>query len=324
MPRSIAAVLVMLWATVVPVHAAQPWENWRTTLHGGSAHAGTVWDTRAAAAVTPEAMIARLAEAQFVLLGEVHDNPDHHRLQAWIVSRLAARGKRPAVVMEMIPQDKAETLAAYRARPDATAEGLGPALGWGQSGWPAWRDYQPIAQAAFAAGLEIVPGNPTGELTRAAARAGFDGLGTRRTDLALDKPLSSALAEALSDELYDGHCELVPRERLKPMARVQRLRDAAMADALLAYDETVLIAGNGHVRADRGVPWYLRQRAPEASVAVVMHVELDGTGKAPAEYVEREPDGAALADFVWLTPRAERPDPCEQMREYFHKRKSGK
>jgi len=321
MPRLIAAMLGVLWAAIPPVHAAEPWENWQTSLHADSEHAGTLWDTRAGEAVTPAEMVARLAEARFVLIGEVHDNPDHHRLQGWIIARLAEAGLSPTVVMEMISADKADALADYLAKPDATAAGLGPALNWDESGWPAWREYQPIAEAAFAAGLDIVAGNPTGAMTRETAQSGLDALGARKAALSLDAPLAPALSDALMDELYDGHCEMVPRERLSPMAQVQRLRDAAMADAMLgAGDEAVLIAGNGHVRADRGVPWYLRARAPEASAAVVMHVELDGSGAEPADYVQRGPDGAPLADFVWLTPRAERPDPCEQMRQMMQQR----
>ena len=44
----------------------------------------------------------RLAEARYVLLGEKHDNPDHHRLQARFVEGLIERGRRPAVAFEMI------------------------------------------------------------------------------------------------------------------------------------------------------------------------------------------------------------------------------
>jgi len=323
--RSLLGAIALGWAFILPAQAADaPWQSWQSTLHADNPIAGMLWDTRAGKAISPQEMIERLTGARFVLLGEVHDNPDHHRLQGWIIERLAARGARPAVVMEMIPQDKADALAEYLAGADATAAGLGPALDWDESGWPDWSAYQPIAEAAFAAGLPIKPGNPPSDLTREVAKDGFHGLGARKTELTLDQPLSPALADALSDELYDGHCQLVPRERLAPMARVQRLRDAAMADALLANRETILIAGNGHVRADRGVPWYLRQRAPDSRVAVVTPIELDGTDKGPDDYIERGPDGEPVADFVWLTPRAERPDPCEQMREYFRKRQSGK
>ena len=50
------------------------------------------------------------------------------------------------------------------------------------------------------------------------------------------------------------------------MAAAQRYRDAHMADCphrgSARHGSAILIAGNGHVRADRGVPWHIRQRAP--------------------------------------------------------------
>jgi len=327
MLRAVIAALALTWAGAAPVWAVDaPWKDWQTSLHADSAQAGTIWNASAGAEVTPAQMIGLLAEARFVLIGEVHDNPDHHRLQGWIIARLAASGSAPAVVMEMISRDNADALAAYLAQPEASAQGLGPALDWDQSGWPDWKYYQPIAEAAFDAGLPIRAGNPPGDLTRQTAQQGLDSLGkARRAALALDEPLPAALADALSDELYDGHCQLIAREKLSPMAGIQRLRDAYMADAMLtgAHEKAVLIAGNGHVRADRGVPWYLRRRAPDGDVAVVMLVELDGSGKPPAGYAETGPDGAPIADFFWLTPRAERPDPCEQMRQMFQKRSGG-
>ncbi|MFP3920516.1 MAG: ChaN family lipoprotein [Dichotomicrobium sp.] len=324
--RLIFTALALICACAAPVQATEPWRNWQTSRHVDRALAGMVWDTEADAAIAPAEMIARLAEVRFVLIGEIHDNPDHHRLQGWIIAELAAAGMSPTVVMEMIARDKADALADYLARPDASAGGLGAALDWSESGWPNWRFYQPIAEAALAANLTIAPGNPPADLVRSAARNGSDSLpAAHRRELALDQPLPPALADALTDELYDGHCELMPRERLAPMARVQRLRDAYMADALLNAEggSAVLIAGNGHVRADRGVPWYLRRRAPDSRVATVTLVELNDTAASAPDYVERGPDGAPVADFVWLTPRAQRPDPCEQMRQRFQKEGDG-
>jgi uncharacterized iron-regulated protein len=91
-----------------------------------------------------------------------------------------------------------------------------------------------------------------------------------------------------------------------------------MADMLLKASEkhgsAILIAGNGHVRNDRGVPWYIRQRAPDRKVVSVMLVEVeDGRNYAEA-YVPRDPDGKPAADYIIFTPRAEREDPCVKMR----------
>ncbi len=51
------------------------------------------------------------------ILGEVHDNPHHHALQARLVERLDPA----AVVFEMLTQDEAEALADVPREPDALA-----------------------------------------------------------------------------------------------------------------------------------------------------------------------------------------------------------
>jgi uncharacterized iron-regulated protein len=123
---------------------------------------------------------------------------------------------------------------------------------------------------------------------------------------------------ALLEELKLSHCGMLPESALAPMAEAQRFRDAHIADALLkALGEGakgVLLAGNGHVRKDRGVPWYLSARAPGSRVATVMLVEVAADNEDAASYVPRDPSGAPAVDYIVFTPRAERGDPCAAMR----------
>ena len=137
--------------------------------------------------------------------------------------------------------------------------------------------------------------------------------------LGLDRPMPAPLADALRRELVESHCGALPPQALGGMAAAQRYRDAHMADALVGaaqrHGSAILIAGNGHVRADRGVPWHIRQRAPGTPVTTVLLMEvLDGQTE-PADYVVRDPEGRPAADFIILTPRAERADPCEALRK---------
>ncbi len=318
--------LALIGAWCAPVaHAGEPWAEWRSPLMQDHPLAGRIWSAREGREITPAELADAVAPARFVLLGEVHDNPDHHRLQAWLIDRLSATGRKPAVVMEMIRQDMAAVLADYLAGDAPDAEGLGEALDWAQSGWPAWEIYRPIADAALASGLRIVPGSPPMTTLMSVSRSGLNALGSEQVaELSLSEPFSASLADALADELYSGHCELVPRDALAPMANVQKFRDAVMADALIeagaAEEGGILIAGGGHVRLDRAVPWYLRRRAPEGEVAAVIFIEVDANASAPGDLVPAGPDGQAAVDFVWYTPRAERGDPCEQLRSYFQKR----
>jgi uncharacterized iron-regulated protein len=111
----------------------------------------------------------------------------------------------------------------------------------------------------------------------------------------------------------------MPESAVPAMIVAQRYRDAAFADVMLTaakdHGAAILIAGNGHVRTDRAVPWYLRQRAPGKNIIAVMMLEVENGQTDPAAYAPRTPDGTPAVDVIIFTPRAERPDPCEGLRQ---------
>ena len=324
LPRLILAALLTAVALVsASAEETAPWSSWRSPLLTDHPLAGKIWSAADKRFVTPETLADVVRAARFVLLGEVHDNADAHRLQAWLIAA-AARDRQPAVVLEMIPRNLAGTLEAYLAKPDASAAGLGPAVNWKARGWPDWKIYRPVAEAALARGLAIHAGD-VDKQTRV-RKVGRQGLGAleaqERQSLLLASGLDDALTGDLLDELFQSHCKLVPRAAMTAMLGVQRLRDAVLADSLIeaaGSGSAILIAGNGHIRRDRAVPWYLARRLPDASVVTVMAMEVQKDVRAAAEMVPMDPEGRPAADYVWFTPQAEREDPCEALRKRFGK-----
>jgi uncharacterized iron-regulated protein len=75
----------------------------------------------------------------------------------------------------------------------------------------------------------------------------------------------------------------------------------------------VLIAGNGHVRRDLGVPLYLEAAAPEKKSCAVGIIEVQESSDDPAHYAAGETPVQPF-DYICFTPRRERPDPCEAFR----------
>jgi hypothetical protein len=72
----------------------------------------------------------------------------------------------------------------------------------------------------------------------------------------------------------------------------------------------VLIAGNGHVRRDLGVPLHLATRAPQRGVLAVGIVEVvEGVARAE-DYVAPGAGDIPQFDVAIFTPRTDRPDPC--------------
>jgi uncharacterized iron-regulated protein len=278
-----------------------------------------IWDVRAGTFVLPPDLTGRLAGARFVLLGERHDNPEHHGLQARLLHGMIAAGRRPAVGFEMLSTDDATTIARYLAGSPKDASGLGEAVSWKRSGWPDWRLYEPIAQAALDAGLPIVATNLSRVATDAIRRNGLAGLSASLArQLGLDEPLGPETRDAIRRELVESHCGTVEGATLERMVDIQWARDARMAEALVRgqRDGVVLIAGAGHVRADRGVPFHLQRRAPGATIVSVAFLEVEATVDAPAGYAARF-EGALPFDYVWFTPRVDTDDPCARLRAHL-------
>jgi uncharacterized iron-regulated protein len=278
---------------------------------------GRPWDVAASAYTTPEHVFERAAAARFVLLGEKHDNPEHHRLQAAVLRSMAEAGRRPAVLFEMLDTTQQAKVDRYRARPGG-ASGLGDAVGWQASGWPPFATYQPIVEVALTYQLPIVAANLPPSDVHAVAERGLSALDTATaTRLGLDRPLPPGLEQPLEQELAEAHCGMLPVAMLPTMALAQRARDAAMAERLAATDLSgggVLVTGGEHARRDRGVPLSLARLRPERSVVSIAFVEaIDGQGD-PRAYAASFAASRLPFDFVWFTPRVSEEDPCAAMK----------
>ncbi len=250
-----------------------------------------------------------------MLLGEQHDNADHHRLQARVIAELVERSRKPTVLLEMLEPDDDARVDRYRADPHAAAAGLGPVLAWDQSGWPAWSSYVPIVEVAFDAGLRIGSANLPRSVVREIAHEGKEALPPdAAARLGLDRPLAPALEASLEGELRTSHCGQLPESMVGAMALAQRARDGQMGLRMVSSGApVVLIAGAGHVRVDRGVPLRIHAARPGARVASLAFVEVDPARGAVAAYAARFDASALPFDFVWFTPRARDEDPCSAL-----------
>jgi uncharacterized iron-regulated protein len=327
MIRLLGLLIVCLYPLgATAVAAGEPdWRTWAAEAQGRHALAGRVYDV-ALGKLSDLADGGRLLLPEgIVLLGEVHDNPAHHRLRAWLIEQTArARLRwRPGLVFEQIDADKQGALDDFRAFAERaqrmpTTDDLFKRLQWDKSGWPPAEIYMPLFQAAISAHLPIFAGDPPRDRVRAVARGGASAVSAEeRARLRLDAPMPGSLAEALRRELADSHCGALPPQAIPGMAAAQRYRDARLADVLLRaaarHGSAILIAGNGHVRSDRGVPWHVRERAPETRVTTVLVVEVEDGKTDPAAYVPRDPEGKPAADMVIFTPTVERGDPCRSL-----------
>ena len=254
-----------------------------------------------------------------VMLGEVHDNDAIHAARAALI------GSAKVVAFEQLSRDVQPALDAFRttqlSNPAlATGAALKEAIEWEKSPWSKTADYGPLFDRAIALGVPIYAADPQKQVIRRMSKEGIAVLGEQeQARLALDQPLAPVDAAASLAEIEASHCGMIPKAAHPAMAIAQRFRDATMADTVLAavnaHGNAVLIAGNGHVRADRGVAWYLKRRAPDLKIVTVLFQEVDDARLTSASIAPLTSD-SAVADYIVLAPHPDREkDPCDGMRE---------
>jgi len=298
-------------------------DSWVATLDRHHPLTGRIWIPAEARFITAWELSRRLVGADFVLLGERHDNPDHHRLQAWAMSAVIVGGRRPLTAFEMIGPQQAPVLEAAQAHRPVDLDALGQSLDWAKGLWPDWSFYRPLFGLALDNDLVVRPANLPPDLVRTIARGQPIPEETRR-QLGLDQPLPPAQFASMAQEIRQSHCGMLPDAAIPPMVDVQRARDRTMALALAdaGRDGGLLIAGAGHTRTDRGVPWHLQNLAPGRSVLSLAFLEVESGETDPAAYGQPYDTATPPFDAVIFTPRTSDDDPCAGMAA-FMKRKTG-
>ena len=238
-----------------------------------------------------------LRSRPIALLGEVHDNAAQHAMRARSLRTLLEGGARPALLLEQFDRERQADLDAALARPGATADDVvaaatpaDPAM----QGWK-WPFYKPYIALAIAYRLPIVAANVSRTDTR---RVLTDGLPSLGFDANVPADIEATQARAI----VDGHCGMIDAAQAGRMVGAQVARDQFMARALEANAArgAVLIAGNGHVRRDVGVPRWLSEATRARSVSIGL--------------LEPGDPNASTFDLAFTTPAPSRPDPCERMR----------
>ena len=282
----------------------------RSTLHDHPL-IGRVWDVGQQRFVSMDVLRERVIASDFRLLGEIHDNPDHHAIQAELLESIGAHGVRPVVAFEQLDRDFDAALTQRLATGAASAEDVAEVAGFDREGWN-WEFYRPLVAIALRYGMPIRAANLSRSAASQIAKKGWEALGpTRVAALHLESAWSAERDGALRDIIREGHCGALPEAVVPSLAAAQRARDATLAESLLARDRdgAVLIAGDGHVRRDLGVPIYLSAAGADRVCAVGI-LEVEDGRESPADYARSAALPVPLYDFACFTARRTRPDPC--------------
>ncbi|QSI78597.1 ChaN family lipoprotein [Niveibacterium microcysteis] len=246
----------------------------------------------------PATLAHAIAPYPLVLLGEVHDNPQVHQLRLDALRLRIAAGWRPALVMEHFDRERQADIDRARSEHPRDVDHLIEQAG--DKRWP-WPMLKPLLVLALDHDLPIIAAN----VSRAdAGRAMREGLGAALpAEVLAAAGLPQRARPVLEDELVAGqqrsidagHCGQTPPDMLPGLVQAQVARDLFMAAQLRAQASrgAVLLAGNGHVRRDIGVPLWL------ADLPGVFAVSLG-----------EDDSDAAKFDLNFTLPAVERDDPC--------------
>ena len=86
---------------------------------------GVIRELASGRTLTPQELVERLAAAPRVLVGEQHDNPDHHALQLWLLRQLAAQRPHGSLLPHR------PTAVPVKRRPTRTRRCPGKPIGTG-------------------------------------------------------------------------------------------------------------------------------------------------------------------------------------------------
>ncbi|MGQ3015421.1 MAG: ChaN family lipoprotein [Flavobacteriales bacterium] len=239
-----------------------------------------------------EQMCKVLAQHQVILFGEFHDDAIAHWLQLRTTEALfTLKGGKLVLGAEMFEADMQEPLSAY-IQGKTEEEAFKKAL---TSLWANYKtDYRPLVELAKARSLHFVASNVPRYIARAVYKGGFAALDTLPAEV---KSLLPALPIPYDATLpgYKAMLEMGGGHGGENLPRAQAIKDATMAHHISRNlkEGYSLIHYNGayHSNNYEGIVWYLKQYAPQLSVATITTVRQKDVRKLEKEYI-------GMADFI--------------------------
>lgn len=258
------------------------------------------------------ALLDRAAQREVLLLGEVHDDADHHRWQLQTLAALHARRPDMMIGFEMFPRRVQPALDRWVAGELTAKEFLD------QSEWHAnWNMpaelYLPLFDFARINRIPMLALNIERKLSRAITEKGWDAVPEAGRE-GLGRPAPPA--EAYRDSLFEVylHHPTLREKGAKPtksdaafrfFVESQTAWDRAMAEALArragaGKPLVVGVMGSGHLRHGHGVPHQLRDLGVK-NVGTLLPLSAGG---------ECKDIRAGLADAVFMLPAQATPKPA--------------
>jgi len=254
-----------------------------------------VVDLKSGSQVSLAVLLQKLKDYDIILLGELHDSAFHHQARARLLRALEC--EKCTVISEHLPTGRQVAFS------DNLSDSL-KAAGFDFKGW-GWPLHEPLFRAIEEKKIPLIGGDIPSTLTADIYKRGEEAIPSAFRDKFRQSALTGVARSSLDDDLRTGHCGKLPSRYIPPMRMIQRVKDSFMAHALVESAPSILIAGNGHVRKDYGVPQILASAYSKERVVSIGFIEQD-------QWVPSAlPTLSKLYDFAWISPNTAREDPCK-------------
>jgi len=299
------------------VDASPPLE-WQSPLLKTHPLVGQIFNTSTQSPVSRDQLFTALDQYRYLLIGEKHDNPDHHQIEQLILESIA-QPEQTRIVFEMLNYQQNDALRLLSS--DDSLSQIKTKLEWNDKSW-SWLDYGPLIQVGLIQQSEIIAGNLPRETLLSIYQQGTAELSNSQRFSTFGK-IPESVRERILTQVFDSHCQTMAKERLSPMVDIQIARDASMAfslsDDLKATETAVLISGNFHNRKDLGVPLHLNILDPKKNhTLVIALLEVEQDRIEPGDYTSI----AESADYIWFTPKFSDQDYCAELRARAEKKRT--
>lgn len=271
-----------------------PLPQWQLTEGLDDPSVGQIIESSTGRVLASRELVQRLGAAPRVLVGEKHDNADHHALQQWLLRAMESQREQGSLLLEMLVPSQQARVDEVQRRLLAGERVENPPreLAW-QSGW-GWSLYGPLVIERLRQPTPLLAAN----LDRAEIMAVY----RQAPALPVGRSTAPEVQQALREDIRESHCGLLPESQLPAMLAVQQQRDRRMAERLRqAQTPSLLLAGAFHVRKDLGVPLHLADLGEPQPVVLIL---AEAGSVVPAEQ----------ADYVWYTPATPPEDYCAKLR----------
>ena len=237
-----------------------------------------------------ESMAAELSKMDVIFLGEQHDDPSTHRMEAALLDAIARRRDNVVVSLEMFERDVQPVVDAYLAGQLDEATFLKMSRPWPNYA----TDYRPLVEFAKAHGWRVIAANIPRKMANAASSKGLDAVAgltdsTRRWAAAEFSCPKDDYFSRFGETMKEHPMGPGPAPTAEEMAQMtekfyqaQCTKDETMAESIAwvrksAPNPPLVIHYNGAFHSDfaEGTAMRVKRRLPDAKIAVISAIPVE-------------------------------------------------